>query len=692
MRVFKLILPITVLFFASALFAQTMTVTVDVKDSNGDPVQNATLVINNIVVGKTDKKGQFTLLASPKESILVDAVGFNNEIVDIEGRSDLCIVVHPRSMDIEQVEVSTQHKKINTLVFEPSDIEFVNGQFVLNTRYKIPTPLFNSNRRLIMQPAIVNATDNEELFMRPMVIDGEKYNISQDRMYGFDMTKDPLNKFIVVESDKTLKNTHIVTYRDSLEIADTKKDYYAKVYLTVEDYNKVRKYDTLIIAKGVLNHIRFLDYCFAPMSITSGSNIPEPELRPFVDSGEAKISFKTGGRTIDTDDILNEIELRKITDRLASLKNDDVMSIKSISILGTASPEGNSKINIALANARAQEILNRVTEILPKETLDQISLKSSSQVMDWNKIAELMDADGRTEESAIIRNTIKNNKSVIKQNVLMKKTKVYKIAAEEYFPRLRSVFYTIEYAVTRPLNDDEIEELYKTSPEMMSRYNYYRLISTSKDDKRILKLSAEAMKLFPTFLYAANEYVAAKLRLEPVCNNIEMALSKTSTTTKKSDELMPVLDAFSITGASEYEVIWNQILAAIRDNKIDDAAQLYQTLGRYVDKDGTMGVIISAIQGDYKNAYEMAQPMGGLNEVLMVIALKQYNYAYKKLLKMGTSPVVLYLRAITANQLDNISDAMTSMKAAIEADPRLREIARVDAMAIDLLNLIEPKQ
>lgn len=51
--------------------------------------------------------------------------------------------------------------------------------------------MFNSHRRLVLQPSIYDVTLKKRLLMRPVVFDGDTYNTTQNRMYDYDMDKDP---------------------------------------------------------------------------------------------------------------------------------------------------------------------------------------------------------------------------------------------------------------------------------------------------------------------------------------------------------------------------------------------------------------------------------------------------------------------------------------------------------------------
>ena len=76
---------------------------------------------------------------------------------------------------------------------EPTDIEIKGNYFHLKTRVPVPKEMFNSHRRLVLQPSIYDVTLKKRLLMRPVVFDGDTYNTTQNRMYDYDIDKDPRN-------------------------------------------------------------------------------------------------------------------------------------------------------------------------------------------------------------------------------------------------------------------------------------------------------------------------------------------------------------------------------------------------------------------------------------------------------------------------------------------------------------------
>ena len=62
------------------------------------------------------------------------------------------------------------------------------------------------------------------------------------------------------------------------------------------------------------------------------------------------------------------------------------------------------------------------------------------------------------------------------------------------------------------LTDDEIRELYRKNPKELTRFEYYRMITTAKTPDEREKYCREALELYDNFTYAANELAVATIQ------------------------------------------------------------------------------------------------------------------------------------------------------------------------------------
>ena len=75
--------------------------------------------------------------------------------------------------------------------------KIVGNKLIVNNSVAIPSNYGAPNRRLIMQPYIMDCTTEEIVsYMDPTVMDGPEYGLTQDRRMAYDIKNDKLAPFI----------------------------------------------------------------------------------------------------------------------------------------------------------------------------------------------------------------------------------------------------------------------------------------------------------------------------------------------------------------------------------------------------------------------------------------------------------------------------------------------------------------
>ena len=75
--------------------------------------------------------------------------------------------------------------------------KIVGNKLIVNNSVAIPSNYGAPNRRLIMQPYIMDCTTEEIVsYMDPTVMDGPEYGLTQDRRMAYDIRNDKLAPYI----------------------------------------------------------------------------------------------------------------------------------------------------------------------------------------------------------------------------------------------------------------------------------------------------------------------------------------------------------------------------------------------------------------------------------------------------------------------------------------------------------------
>lgn len=650
--------------------------------ATGEPIAAVNVIREGYVLGYTDIDGNYSVLAGRDDVLKFYNSQYEEVKVTVNNRQLINVQMKVMMVELNEAVVVASYAK-TTVYVEPSDLQIVGNHFVLKTSVRIPKQQFDMNSRFIFQPALFNLTLRDTTFFRPVVIDGENYHINQLRYFNYGESEDRLADYVVTHDLRA--NDNIYLYKDSLYIdpADVDHDYRSDCFIGINGlfrhdkgflWSKADYTDTLVIAKGTVNPLRFLEYNIDPMDLTDTTLIPKPEMKLLMDAGVSKINFVLGKVKVDENDPESLQNIATIKEKIQAIINNPYATLKSIEIMGYASPEGTYKQNLSLAKQRTELILKELASSLTPTVAQYVTLTSNSVVEPWSKVADLL-RESEPELAAYIDQYVEryddNHDKIVPH--MRKHNKYRSLLLKETLPSLRKVEYTLNYSEFRKLTDLEIWDRYRAKNEEISRYEYWRLIDTSPDSLARYTMISEALEHYPNFTYVANDLAVKLLGQDSV--NLDIL----GPSLKMKDTPEPV--------------IYNQSLMALgaRDLKLADSlARCLPTNERTV----YLKSIAAALAGDYEAAYPMFSERGGLNEILLLLCMDRNATALAKCEELMTYPEYSnnakfwYIHAVCANRTDDVFTAMISLDMALNMDPSLEELARVDGDIMDVVELI----
>lgn len=622
------------------------------------------------LIGTTNDEGRYTVNIDENGSLLFRVMGSQDQTVDVNGQLSLNVSMQPAATELGEVVV--QAKAINNqLITEPTDIDVKGNYLHVKTHVKVPHKLFSSNVRMIVQPAIYNVTRNEISYMRPVVFDGHRYAITQERMLDWDKSKDPLTPYVQVKNTGR-RTDDVLTLHDSVYVKNPQDDFRCDVMSSLEDYNSIIYADTFIIARGTVNPMRFLSYSLSGAPMTDERFFPTPEMQLRDTRGEMQLSFKVGRSDLDLALGSNQSEMDRLLAQLREIESNPDMAIKSFTISGTASPEGNYDSNRRLADNRMKSAMDIILRGLSSTSRQNIEFKTEASVSSWEDVAKLLRADGHIEEAEAVETIIDSypgNRTRQDRNI--KGLPFYtKLIQPTYLPRLRNVSYQIVTQRYRYLTDEEIAELYRTNSSEMSRYEFWRLYSQAADTTEREKIIRRALEVDPKFLTGATDLAAILIdRDQP---DPELLDNLLATAKHEVPDEARLNHGIALLSAGQY-------------TKADSLLSLTPDIEKY----HKARIYSAALNGRYQDVVEEIAADSPFNEVLMLLALKANDQAWEKAQKLGDSAKEEYIKAVAANRNDQYLPALTHLENAFRLDPSLRDIARVDGDVVDLLNEID---
>lgn len=655
---------IAMMLFGVDAYAQRIRIQGQVTDRQGKGIPNVNIMnpTTDERIEISDEDGRYSVLAEKNGSLKYTCVGYEDKTMKVAGKQILNVTLKEAVIELDEVTII--HKVKNKVVPEPTDIEIKGNYFHLKTRVPVPKEMFNSSRRLVLQPSIYDVTLKKRLLMRPVVFDGDTYNTTQRRMYSYDMDQDPLHEYIRVKNTSSRKDD-VIAYHDSIYIEYLQHDYRADVHLAMENYRNIIYRDSFSIARGTVNPLRFLEYKFSAFNLTDEKYLPKPVMQLRDTKGEVNLTFLVGKADLDDKNPQNQVEIDRLNQELHAIENNPDASLKSFHITGVASPDGSYELNLRLAKLRTDKALDRILSQLDPETRKYLEVKSDASVASWKEVVELLKKDSKLDMAKEVEELIaKHEKSSIQLNRAIKSKPFYKEISATYLPKLRKVQYTYGYSIFRTLTDDEIRQLYRKNPKDLTRFEFYRMITMSKDPAEREKYCKEALELYDNFTYAANELAVLNIQ--------------------KDTPDSKILESF-VSKSAPVELLSNQAIALLHEGKYTKADSVLTLVPEEVVADD-LQAIVQAMAGYYDDAFEKVAATSPFNEVVMLLAMKKNQEAWDKISTMSIETArEYYVRAIAANRLEKVGDAIMSIEKALELDPSLLETARVDGDIIDLL-------
>lgn len=587
--------------------------------------------------------------------------------------------------------------------------------------YKIPFTLklkrehFHHDSRVVVQPVLYNHTRDTVIYMRPKVLDRPEYNVTQDRLYGFDIEEnDPLGEYVTVATEKDsvinvqrfkqlpdsvkgkgfkalfrqIKNIpkrlkarkidlHTYTWVDSIYKENPNDDCDCELRCLTEDYYKVL-YDTAaVVAVGVVRPLRWLEYDVGIKEITDENKIPKPVQTPKADSAKVDLQFPNNGARFDLSNEVNKRIIDELEEKLRALLSNKNATRINITLSCTSSPEGGFAHNYSLSQERMRFATNVLYGRLGADR-DRVSFDQGASVATWTDVAALLKKDSLFDKASAVEEIAAKFKNRDDQWRAMRSLPFYgDLLTNKYLPQLRRVDYIISYTEFRNPSLQETRadyEKYGPGPNI-NEYMYWQLYTNAENDTIRERIIREALKQYP-------DKEAKETRV--FAHDLQVVLLRHH----RSDTTL--LAPFAGTYA------WDEIniahAVALLENGAYQAAMDHMRRVKETEKTRFLHSICAVLAGERGKVLDVVARTSQRNRVSVLLHIDQNEAAYKTAMQMPDSLALThYLRAVCINRLgiakidDAIDKAKKELAIAIEMDPELKAIAEGDADVNKLL-------
>lgn len=425
-------------------------------------------------------------------------------------------------------------------------IETVEDEGYLESSVTIPIPYrAKSNMRVVAQPLWYDRIDyvdeeSDTVFSYGNVVyrDLREYGITQTRLVDYDNMRDTLqninariknNRYsrIINHNVKTKKGvervsdticSRITLSKNSdtifVHILDTLSGhdpngahpYPFCVMVALGDYNTILYKDSTKDNGERRSPLKFLDFSFKEFLPNSADFEEKLEDERIDVPGELHLNFLVGRAEVAPNDSFSIAQLETLRKTFSDIINDPTgtLALVGVTVFGQASPEGNLQHNKDLARRRAQYAIGEIR----KFTERAVQMKEP-EVAGWDKVADLLIADGYHDEAEAVNEIINKYPGRIEvQNQYIYKLPYYNsLIKETYLPKLRTVRY--EYKINKFGTPDPEVVLarYKANKKaVFSRGEYWTLFNYITDWAELEEVSKYALEVTRTTSGADAEY------------------------------------------------------------------------------------------------------------------------------------------------------------------------------------------
>lgn len=357
-------------------------------------------------------------------------------------------------------------------------------------------------------------------------------------------------------------------------------------------------------------------------------------------------------------------------------------SVKGVSIMGAASPDGTEKLNTTLAQNRSKSAAKYMADAMmkmmnkgrkPKEKV-KISPDSSMFVLsttneDWAGFQTLMSQSNMTQKDMVLRIVASNSDADAREMEIKKMGKAYTEIAEGVLPKLRRSEITIN-ADKVGRSDDQISALAKSNPDSLSNEEVLYAASLAKDNSEKLTIYRSAERIYPQDWRSSNN-VGTILFSN---GDIDGAMTEFN----KADEL------------SKNNPIVRNNIGAVYSRKGDrtNATAAYGEAANAGPEVNTNQGIIDIRNGNYSAAVSHYAGSSTFNAALAKLlsgdkdgAMTTIDASPDKDSAMG-----YYLKAVISARKGDNNGVNSNLKSAISKDASLKSMAAEDREFIKLFN------
>ena len=352
----------------------------------------------------------------------------------------------------------------------------------------------------------------------------------------------------------------------------------------------------------------------------------------------------------------------------ANLSNTAWYDFKGIDVSAYASPDGETERNENLAQDRAKSAINAMTGTFKKNKSKDITFgknKDGYKIVttreDWEGFKGMMEASTMKDKDLILRVLTMYSDPDQRRKEIKNLAETYKELKDQILPKLRRAEITM-LVDKKSRTDEMISRLAMSNPDSLSIEELLYAANLTQDLNTKLSIYQSAEKLYGNDWRASNNlgvvYLMnnktedAKAAFERAATNAggnPIVSNNQGIIAAKAGDRRTAMDLYQKAAGAGSEVNYNMGIVNVRDGKYADAVSNF---GEYKGFNLALAQLLNG------NAESVGATLDASNEKDMALAH--------------------YLRAIAAARKGDSANGLASLKAAIEKDGSLKDMAKDD--------------
>lgn len=557
----------------------------DVPGSMGDNLDKAVKKLG--IMWKTTKpNGTFVESLMSGQGVLLFCENTVVKAFEIEsGKKDYAEIVRI-DHTIREVKVTGQYRNTQPTM-KPVPGMDTGYEVSWSVPISFPAGWAGDNTRIIVQPMAIDCQNEDTIaYLKPYVLEGEKYHKLQDRRMAYDFFgNDSVARGFV--SATQLHDGEPVEYSEKVTLRKPDKDrtYKCVYYCVLEDYHHVI-YNNGGMGTGsclAFKPFKFLDFTVASADMPLTSEFKEDaeaNLAGF--ERDLRLQFLVGKDEL-VEDSANNAQLNSLVKELRSYGS----RLWYVKVQGGASPEGSYETNKSLAIKRSQKAMNIIRRQLPSDV--RIGTEEP-HVYTWQDVLKEVEKRGNSEMTEIVKSTIENNKET-EVFGLLRSMPFFESVIEPILENQRIMRCSYKYEVEHVMAADEAvaayyadKSDYLSGKKRLSNGDYYNLFATIKDSVELDTITALAYR------HLTSQPAYERLKIAPYIAN-RMALLNIKRGTANPEVLRPFIDyadkringkkyidEYTSTVKNRTEILINQAVTYFQEQKLDTASYIVEWL------------------------------------------------------------------------------------------------------------------